>query len=473
MLFRYVFLFSFFICACQSGRQAPNVVIILADDLGYGDIERYNPTSEIPTTNLNRLADEGMRFTDAHSPSSVCTPTRYGLLTGRYAWRTDRKRGVFDGYAPLLIDTSRLTLPKMFKNHGYVTGATGKWHLGFGNRDSTRFDLPLVPGPNAIGFDYFWGIVASPSRSPYVYIENTGVEAFPSDSIASSAHRRRGGGGFWRPGLIAPGYDHEDVLPIMVDKSVAFIEEHASNGPFFLYVALTAPHTPWLPLKEYRGKSDAGYYGDFVVQMDDAVGEILRAIDDVERETLLFFTSDNGASWPEADRVSFGHDANGPWRGQKADIWEGGHRVPFIVRWPGRVEPNSTSDHLVSLTDFMATSATLLGAHLPEVAGQDSYDFYSTFTSATPGTREAMVQHSLHGMFAMRQGRWKLITERGSGGFTHPRSLEAEPGEPAGQLYDLYSDPAESLNLYLEAPAIVDSLTVLLEYYRAAGRSHP
>ena len=459
--------------ACQPAPLAPNVVVILADDLGYGDIERYNPRSQIPTPNLNQLADEGMRFTDAHSPSAVCTPTRYGLLTGQYAWRTPKKRGVFDGYAPLLIDTTRLTLPKLFRQHGFVTGATGKWHLGFGSRDSTQYDQPLDPGPNAIGFDFFWGIVASPSRSPYVYIENTGIEAFPADSIAGSAHRRRGGDGFWRPGLIAPGYRHADVLPRMVDKSVSFIEENADRSPFFLYVALTAPHTPWLPGDEYRGMSKAGYYGDFVVHLDHAVGEILHALDMVMDNTLVIFTSDNGAHWPVADRTTFGHDANGPFRGQKADIWEGGHRVPFIVRWPGFVEPGTTSDQLVSLTDFMATAATLLGIDLPHEAAEDSYDFYPVLTGTGVGTREAMVQHSLHGMFALRQGRWKLIPERGSGGFTNPRRIIPEPGEPIGQLYDLYNDPAEQFNLYLDRPAVVDSLVALLEHYQEAGHSRP
>ena len=457
--------------ACQTAPKPPNVVVILADDLGYGDIERYNPASKIPTPNLNRIADEGMRFTDAHSPSAVCTPTRYGLLTGRYAWRTHLKSGVLQGYSPNLIDTTRLTLPKLFKEHGYATGATGKWHLGLGHRDSTHYDLPLVPGPNAAGFDYFFGIPSSLDYAPYVFVVNTGLEAQPTEWIEQSAHRRQGGGGFWRAGNIAPGFRHADVLPKTTEKAVAFIQDHAANGPFFLYMPLSAPHTPWLPADDFRGTSGAGYYGDFVTQVDHAVGNILQAIDDLDSETLLIFTSDNGAHWPVNDRTTFGHDANGPWRGQKADIWEGGHRVPFLVRWPGYAEPGSTSDQLVSLTDLMATFATLLGADLPHASAEDSYDFHSVMTGTGTGTRDAMIQHSISGMFAVRQNSWKLILGRGSGGFTNPRRITPEPGEPIGQLYDLSADPAEERNLYLDHPAVVDSLAALLERYQTAGRS--
>lgn len=459
--------------ACRTQPVPPNVVVILADDLGYGDIARYNPATKIATPNLDRIADEGMRLTDAHSPSAVCTPTRYGLLTGRYAWRTRLTRGVLQGYSPNLIDTTRLTLAKLFREHGYATGAVGKWHLGLGSRDSTRYDEPLHPGPNAAGFDYFFGIPSSLDFAPYVYVVNTGLEAAPTDTIGASRHRRRGGGGFWRAGAIAPGFRHADVLPRIAAEAVDFVQEHAEKGPFFLYVPLSAPHTPWLPAAEFRGASEAGYYGDFVVQVDQAVGRLLQAIDATGREALLVFTSDNGAHWPEADRAAFGHDANGPWRGQKADIWEGGHRVPFLVRWPGRATPGSVSDQLVSLTDLMATSAALLGTSLPRDAGEDSFDFLPVLLGRGAGLRQTMVQHSLHGMFAIRDGRWKLILGRGSGGFTAPGFLEPGPGEPAGQLYDLAADPAEAQNLYNGEPAVVSRLTALLEHYQNEGRTRP
>ena len=469
----FVALFACLLGACQTPPAPPNVVIILADDLGFGDIERYNPASKIPTPNLNRLADEGMRMTDAHSPSAVCTPTRYGLLTGRYAWRTRLKRGVLQGYSPNLIDTTRLTLPKLFREHGYATGAVGKWHLGLGSHDSTHYDRPLHPGPNAAGFDYFYGIPSSLDFAPYVYVENTGLEALPTDTIGASRHRRRGGGGFWRAGAIAPGFRHADVLPRTIDKAVDFVQEHAEQGPFFLYVPLSAPHTPWLPAPDFRGVSEAGYYGDFVAQVDQAVGHLLGVLDATGRETLVIFTSDNGAHWPESDRATFGHDANGPWRGQKADIWEGGHRVPFLVHWPGRVAAGSTSDALVSLTDFMATFAALLGTVLPAEAGEDSFDFFPVIAGEGPALRQTMVHHSLHGMFAVRDGRWKLVEDRGSGGFTAPNFLEPGPGEPAGQLYDLAADPEETQNLFDAEPAVVSRLATLLENYKNEGRTRP
>ena len=467
---------SFLACAmagCGTQPAPPNVVVILADDLGYGDIARYNPATKIATPNLNRLADEGMRLTDAHSPSAVCTPTRYGLLTGRYAWRTHLRRGVLQGYSPNLIDTTRLTLAKLFREHGYSTGAVGKWHLGLGNRDSTRYDRPLHPGPNAAGFDYFFGIPSSLDFAPYVYVVNTGLEEAPTDTIGASRHRRQEGGGFWRAGAIAPGFRHAEVLPRIAEEAVRFVEEHAKKGPFFLYVPLSAPHTPWLPAEEFSGASGAGYYGDFVAQVDHVVGRLLHALDAADRETFLVFTSDNGAHWPESDRTTFTHDANGPWRGQKADIWEGGHRVPFLVRWPGFVEPGSTSSQLVSLTDLMATSAALLGASLPQDAGEDSFDFLPVLLGSGPGLRRTMVHHSLNGMFAIREGRWKLVLGRGSGGFTAPRFLEPAPGEPAGQLYDLAADPAESQNLYDAEPLVVSRLSTLLEHYKNEGGTKP
>ena len=472
--------FSLGACQAEAPPPHPNVVVIMADDLGYGDPGRYNDASKIPTPHLDRLADEGMRFTDAHSPSAVCTPTRYGLLTGRYAWRTRLKRWVTAGYSPSLIDTTRMTVATLFKQHGYATGAVGKWHLGLGNADSTDYNKPLRPGPNALGFDYFFGIPASLDFAPYVYVENEGVVAPPTDTIAASRLRRSGGGGFWREGPIAPGFRHIDVLPMTTDKAIAFIDrqvEDAPGRPFFLYVPFSAPHTPWLPTDAFIDRSDAGPYGDFTAQVDHAVGQILDALDRtaVTDHTLVVFTSDNGAHWLPDDIETYAHRANRPWRGQKADIWEGGHRVPFIVRWPEQVAAGSTSDQLVSLTDLMATAAALLGADVPDDAGEDSYNLLPVLQGIAPTTplRDAIVHHSGDGMFAIRQGAWKLILGRGSGGFTPPRRLEPEPGEPLGQLYNLADDPAEQNNLYADEPAVVARLTALLERYQAEGRSRP
>lgn len=474
---RHVFLFAALLVAsgcAEPAQRQPNVVIILADDLGIGDPGRYNAESKIPTPHIDRLADEGMRFGDAHSPSSVCTPTRYGLLTGRYAWRTRLKRWVTNGWSPNLIDTTRLTLPKLLKDHDYVTGAVGKWHLGLGLAETVDYTQRLRPGPIAIGFDYFYGIPASLDFDPYVFVENEGVVELPTDTIEASAMRRHGGGGFWRAGPIAPGFRHADVLPVTTEKAVAFIEEHATE-PFFLYVALPAPHTPWLPGKTFEGRSGAGPYGDFVAQVDHTVGTIAGALDrmDIADETLFVFTSDNGAHWLPSDIEAYKHYANADWRGQKADIWEGGHRVPFIVRWPGVVGPGTQSARLVSLTDVMATVAAMLGIALPQDAGEDSYNFLPALRGEDADGRAAMVHHSGDGMFAVREGQWKLILGRGSGGFTRPARHTPDHGEPIGQLYNLESDPGEQHNRYMTEPAIVARLTTHLKEVQVRGRSRP
>lgn len=463
--------------AAQSPRAAhrPNLVVILADDLGYGDLRSYNPQSKIPTPHLDQLAAQGRRFTDAHTPSGVCTPTRYGLLTGRYAWRTRLKSGVLWGYDPYLIEPERPTIATLLKQQGYATGAVGKWHLGFGNAPKIDYSQPLRPGPNDAGFDYFFGIPASLDMDPYVYVENDHVVAAPTEQIGASEMRRYGGGGFWRAGPIAPGFTHEGVLPTITAQALAFIRKQSSAQPFFLYFPLTAPHTPWMPTPEFRGKSGANYYGDFVAQVDATVGQVMQALAErqLADDTLVIFTSDNGAHWLPADIAKWGHRANGPWRGQKADLWEGGHRVPFIARWPGRIKASSTSDELICLTDLFATLAAAGGAPIPAKAGEDSYDVLPALLGrqGTRPLREAIVHHSSDGTFAIRQGDWKLAMALGSHGFSEPKEVTPKPGEPQGQLYNLKADPAEQNNLWLKKPAIVARLTALLEKYQREGRS--
>jgi arylsulfatase A-like enzyme len=469
--------------ACQPRETPaglPNIVLILADDLGYGDPGSYNSDSRIPTPALDRLAAEGMRFTDAHAPASVCTPTRYAILTGRYAWRTSLKSGVFFGYDPLLIDTTRLTLASLLKKHGYMTGAIGKWHLGLGTDAPTDYFRPLRPGPNALGFDYFFGIPASLDMTPYVFVRNTSVVEVPSDSVGPSAMRRDGGGGFWRAGPAAPGFRHQDVLPRIAEEAVDFVDRYgdeAQGRPFFLYVALTAPHTPWLPGESFQGSSKAGPYGDFVAQVDDVVSQVQEVLASrgLDKRTLVIFTSDNGAHWLPRDIERYGHRANGHWRGQKADIHEGGHRIPFIVRWPGVVAGGSATDVPVVLTDLMATFAAIAGESLPDGAGEDSWDLLPVLREeAVPEwTLRGLVHHSLDGMFAIRQGPWKLVEGLGSGGFTQPSRVAPEPRQPAGQLYHLSEDPAESSNQYARRPEVVRRLQDLLERYRTEGRSRP
>jgi arylsulfatase A-like enzyme len=461
--------------AADAPRRPPNVVLVLCDDLGYGDPVCYNKDSKIPTPNIDRLATQGMRFTDAHTPSAVCTPTRYGVLTGRYCWRTSLKSGVLDGYAPLLIEPGRLTLPALLKQHGYVTACIGKWHLGLGNAKPTDYGKPLRPGPNAVGFDTFFGIPASLDMPPYVFVENEAVTVAPTATIAASEMRRKGGNGFWRAGAIAPGFRHVDVLPTLTDKAAEYIRKQSPDKPFFLYLALTAPHTPWVPTDEFRGKSGAGYYGDFVSQVDATLGRVVRALDDARLadDTLLIFTSDNGAHWLPGDIEQWRHRANDGLRGQKADIWDGGHRVPFVARWPGKIAAGGTSQELICLTDFLATAADLVGTTLPADAGEDSFDLLPVLLGRDPRrpVREAVVHHSSDGTFGIRQGPWKLCLGLGSHGFSAPQDVKPQPGGPRGQLYNLDDDPEEKHNLWLEKPDVVERQTALLDRYRAKGRS--
>ena len=317
--------------------------------------------------------------------------------------------------------------------------------------------------PASTGFDHYFGIPSSLDFPPYVYVRDTGVEELPTEWVEASAHRRQNGGGFWRAGAIAPGFRHADVLPRTTDEAVDFIQTYGQDGPLFLYVAYSAPHTPWLPSETSRHTTEAGYYGDFVADVDRSVGRILEAVDSLERNSLVLFTSDNGAHWLEGDRSTFGHDANGPWRGQKADIWEGGHRVPFIVRWPGMVAPGSISTQLVSHTDLLATAASVLGTMLPADAGEDSFDLLPALLSTGAGLRTSMVHHSGDGMFAIRDKDWKLIEGRGSGGFTHPARYSPASDEPQGQLYNLAQDPGEKHNLYSAAPDTAARLAMLLK----------
>ncbi len=463
--------------ACGGSEQAappPNIVVILADDMGYGDPGAWNPDSKIPTPHIDRLAAEGMRFTDAHSPSAVCTPTRYGLLTGRYAWRTRLTQGVLAGYSPNLIDTTRLTLPGMLRQAGYATAGIGKWHLGLGDAERTDYARPLRPGPVSLGFDYYFGIPSSLDFEPYVWFENDRVEQLPTDSIEASRPCCKED--FYRGGAIAPDFRHVDVLPRTVEKSVEYVMQ-AGAKPFFLYVPFSAPHTPWLPIEPFQGSSGAGTYGDFAVQVDAGVGDILNALDEagVAENTLVVFTSDNGAHWLPYEIEMFDHRANLNWRGMKADIHEGGHRVPFVARWPGRIEEGSVSHELISLVDLMATFASVTGQTLPDDAGEDSYDLTPVlFGESLEGPiREAAVHHSSNGTFAIRQGSWKLIEGLGSGGFTPPRSIKPGPGDPTGQLYHIEDDPGETNNLYAEHPEVVERLSALLNRYREQGYSRP
>lgn len=454
----------------------PNVVIILADDLGYGDLRCYNADSAIPTPRLDELASQGVRLTDAHSPSAVCTPTRYGLLTGRYCWRTRLKSGVLNGRSRNLIDVGRLTIADMMRDAGYRTAGFGKWHLGLGDQQPTDYSRPLLPSPLDHGFDSYFGIPASLDMEPYVYLRGDAPESPPTEAIAGSKQRRAGGEGFWRAGAISPGFRHIDVLPRITEEAVQFIARQTDKQPFFMYVPFSAPHTPWLPTAEYAGRSDAGPYGDFTVQVDACVGAILDALAAGGFEnTLVVFTSDNGAHWTPEDKKEYAHRANGPLRGQKADIWEGGHRVPFLARWPGRIPSAAVSNQLACHVDLAATLAAVIGAELPDDAAEDSFNLAPALLGDADyqGARTTLVAHSISGVFSIRDGDWKLIPHLGSGGFSTPRDVEPSAGGPQGQLYNLSKDLGEQHNLWLERPDVVERLSELLSVQQDSGRTRP
>lgn len=450
----------------SSLKSPPNILVILADDFGWGDLRCYNPEPAIPTPNLDRLAGDGVRFTDMHTPSSVCTPTRYGLLTGRYCWRSRLKKGVLDGTSPALLEEGRLTLASMLKSQGYETAGIGKWHLGLGREPSTDYSRPLRPGPVDAGFDSYFGIPASLDMPPYLYFENDQVvEAATAQTPGSDKPR----GVFWRPGPIAPGFRIEQVLSTFAQKAVDFLKKEHSRR-YFLYLPPSAPHTPWVPLAQYAGRSRAGLYGDFVAMVDDLTGQVLDAVRD--RNTLVIFTSDNGADWRPEDQAAYPHRANGPWRGRKADIWEAGHRVPFLARWPGVIPAGTVSSQLGCLTDLMVTRAAVTGYRLQGGAGEDSENLLPALLgTAKRPIRRSIVHHCFDGKFSIRRDQWKLVLGLGSGGFTAPARVTPKPGEPPGQLSNLEEDPGETTNLYFKNPEMVREQSALLERFQKQGHS--
>ena len=463
----------------SADETLPNIVYILADDLGYGDVTAYNPQGKIATPNIDQLAREGMLFTDAHSGSAVCSPTRYGILTGRYAWRSRLQQGVTWSYDPPLIPESRMTVASFLKSKGYATGCVGKWHLGLGwSKDGEGREVitaPITGGPNQLGFDYFYGITASLDIPPYIYIENNRSTSLQIDTLEA-----RTGKAFIRRGPRGADFVPEEVLPTLTQKAVSFIEKHAQDSaPFFLYFPMTAPHTPILPGSDFQGQSHTNAYGDFVLMVDNMVGQVRKALEaqGVLNRTLILFTSDNGCSpmadFPELD--SLGHHPSYIYRGAKADIYEGGHRIPFIVRWPGKVPAGSKANATVCLTDLLATCADIVRDTLPMNAGEDSYSLLPLFTQDSAGyQRGATVHHSIEGCFALRQGRWKAVFCGGSGGWSHPTTAEVLADSlPRVQLYDLVKDPGEQHNLAGEYTNIVNQLQGLLNQYVNTGRSTP
>jgi arylsulfatase A len=460
----------------------PNIVIILVDDMGYGDPGFNNPDSKIPTPHLDRLAGEGMRFTDAHAPGPLCHMSRYGLMTGRAPYRTDVGRW---GKHPLIED-DQLTIADLAKAQGYRTAMVGKWHLGF---RENGYDKPLPGGPVDCGFDSYFGIRASTDIPPYFYIRSDRAVEPPTNNIA--ANNSEGWspiqGAFWRKGGIAPNLALKNVLPKFTDEAIEFIQSQISSSnpsspitdnstapPWFLYLAYPAPHTPWLPDPKFAGKSGAGMFGDFMMMVDAEIGRVLKTLDDTKltKDTLVIFSSDNGPVWYDKDVEKFGHDSSGGLRGMKGDAWEAGHRMPFLVRWPEQVKPGTTSAHLLSFTDFLATFADLFGKDLPADAGPDSFSFLPAMQGKPGKPRPPIVMQSARkGIFMIRDGQWKLINNLGSGGFSKPSNIKPEADGAEGQLYNFTDDLGETNNLYLENSATVTRLQAQLKRIIDTGRS--
>jgi arylsulfatase A len=456
----------------------PNVLLILVDDMGYGDLKSFNAASNIPTPHLDQLAREGMLFTDAHAAGSLCHPSRYGLITGQLPFRIDYSR--WPQHA--LIEPDRMTIASLLQGQGYRTAMVGKWHLGF---NENGYENPLPGGPVDVGFDTFFGIRASTDIPPYFYIDGNRALVPPGDEIGANFSDEpwtRIQGAFWREGGIAPNLQLETVLPRFTDEAVGVIRDHArskSAAPLFLYLAYPAPHTPWLPSEAFRGRTN-NLYGDFMAMVDHMIGRVLIALEEsgLQEETLVIFSSDNGPVWYDKDTVAFGHDSMGGLRGMKGDAYEGGHRMPFIVRWPGKVKPGSTSARLISFTDVMATLAAVTGQTLPPAQGPDSFSFLPALTGEAAESRAPLVLVSARGHYSLRAGKWKYIDGLGSGGFSDGfdkayRSRQPGPNDPTAQLYDLESDPGETTNLWSDAPEVVQKMAAELERLRQTAQSRP
>jgi arylsulfatase A-like enzyme len=465
---KFVFLLLLSFATSLLAVEHPNIIFIMADDMGYGDVQVLNENSTIPTPHLNRLANEGMTFSNAHSPSAVCTPTRYGVMTGRYCWRSPLTRGVLNGYGRPLIETDRATVASFLKVQGYETGIVGKWHLGLGfQKTDGEWDLtkPVDYSPVDVGFDYSLVIPASLDFPPYIYVENHKITGIPNREHPGSKFPV-----FMRKGELGSDFSPVDCLDRLTERAAEYIHEQAkTDEPFFLYFPLTAPHKPALPHPRFHGITKLGPYGDFVVQVDWTVGQILNAVDEagIFEDTIVMYTSDNGSYMyrqgdpNDADHVSDAtiqgyyegnHTANGALRGTKADIWEAGHRVPFFVRWPGKVKAGSETGQTITHTDLFATVADVIDAELPDPseAAQDSFSFLPLMLGKKNQFKRApVIHHSGGAMFAIRDGDWKLILGNGSGGREKPSGKRFER---PWSLFNLEKDLSETTDLVSTNP---------------------
>jgi arylsulfatase A len=477
----------------------PNILVVLADDMGWGDLGCYG--SKIPTPHIDALAEGGVRATDAHSASAVCTPSRYALMTGRYAWRGPLKNFVLMGHGPALIEPGRPTLASVLHDAGYATGAFGKWHLGLGwrHRDGSVRDAfapgatlhddvetdfgtdidytaPVTGGPTALGFDRFFGIAGSLDMPPYAFIDQDRTVGVPDREKEHYLTEQR-------PGLQVPGFREDEADVRFVAEAVRWLGTVPTDQPFLCYVTPSAPHRPNVPPDVVRGRSGLGDRADGVCLVDWAVGELVAAIDarGQRDNTLVIVTSDNGAPMIFTDDGDISvHRPNGDWRGQKGDLWDGGHREPFVAHWPGHIPAGTVLDAPVCLTDVLPTVAAAADVALPTGAAEDGRDIFGALTgaSAPPPADRPIVHHSLGGRFALRAGRWKAVFATGSGGGFSEPSIDAlfasgsgkahsnppwDADHPVGQLYDVAADPGETTDLWATEPAVVAALYAQLQ----------
>ena len=467
-------------------HKHPNVIFVLADDLGIGDVSPTNPDCKIKTPHLQKMADEGITFMDAHSSSAVCTPTRYGVLTGRYNWRSRLARGVLSGTSDHLIPSDRATVGHLLQKAGYHTQMIGKWHLGWdwAKADKSEkkwkdidFSKPVKNGPNINGFTNYYGHCGSLDMPPYVWVDTGKITAQPDRE--EGVDRKVDPYGWYRKGPIGSDFQIDEVLPHLFDKSMAYVKERAKKKkPFFLYLPLPAPHTPIVPVPPYKDASKMNPYADFVMQIDGHMGELIKTLKDagVDDNTLVFFTSDNGCS-PEgnfAKLKEFGHDPSAGFRGHKADVYEGGHRVPFIARWPKGIKPGQKTRALACLTDLYETMRDITGQPKKDNGGEDSFSLVPAFKGKQSTTRKTLISHSIGGSFSMRQGDWKLCLSGGSGGWSAPREGEARKMKlPPMQLFNLKDDRGERKNLLAEKRSKANELIHLLNGEVERGRSSP
>ena len=485
----------------------PNVIIILADDMGYGDVSACNPTARTSTPNIDMLGEQGISFTDAHSAGAVCVPSRYALLTGRHLFRVpSQKSRAGWGYGSPLIENGRETIGTLMQKAGYSTACIGKWHLGleWTLKDSTKKQMPdakplaytntdfgavVGKGPNTLGFDYSFIMPASLDMAPYVFVKNDRV-VDPEIVMVSDVYSRTkpgtieaydrgyvndndiywGRGIWWRNGEMSSSFRIEECLDVIVSEGTSFIEEHVASHPekpFMLYLPLTGPHTPWVPDEKFKRTSDMGTYGDFIHEIDDVVLRIKSTLKElnIEENTIVIFTSDNGAHWSEEDKLIYAHQSNWSSRGQKGDIWNGGHRVPLFVNWPAKIKEAIRCNQTVGLIDIITTLADLTGENIEDGYAEDSYSFFHVLDQSVQkqAEREHIIYYSSGRKKAVQSGDWKYIDCLGSGGFTRPSRLEPVDGGPPGQLYNLKLDPLEQNNLYLQEPEIVRGLSNLLD----------